>query len=361
MLDLNEILVEAAVSLGYVLAIFILQVGLFLGKQWRDEKKQRIDDNMVFGFAFFFLLFAIGSVIYFHVSSYTTGNFEFYVWLSMIIRGSGALILTFIVERQFLNKTRYLGSITLGLALGVSPLVLGTVFFSLIFNVIRILTLGLPLIFMIYFIGRTLGDVRKKLYLGLAGFILVWIGLIFSSYGILDYVETLPYSGFILFPSKMIAILGTILIIYGFNGYSFFQEIEWKSNLIALFIIDKTRMRGLYQKVFQAGEIEKGEILVGGIAGITKVIGEFTQSSRDVDFINVGNSVIVIGTGEKIVTAIMVKKDNQQVRFSVKKITTKFESYFWDYLKSLETTELTVGDPELSKPMEMLIRDIIYV
>ncbi|MHA1279584.1 MAG: hypothetical protein ACTSQI_05225 [Candidatus Helarchaeota archaeon] len=183
----------------------------------------------------------------------------------------------------------------------------------------------------------------------------------FSSINMVTYLETvIAYPYLILFPTKLLIIIGTVLVLFGFYGYSFFLEADWEKNLISLYIIDRKRQGSLYQKVFLPDEIKNEEVFAGGLIGIGKLMGEITKSDKEMDIINLENKYVLVLKGEKIITALLVKEKNiQHAYYVLKQITTKFERFFWDYLEQYETYKNILSKTEIFKPMEMLIRGII--
>ena len=349
-------------SLGYILCVFLLQIAIFFGKQWYDDKKRNITNLIILGYALYFLCFAVGTVIYFyaiiHIPAPTP--FDFYFILSIIIRGSGGVLFSFVMEWRILKKTRYLLTISLTVLLTIIPILYNTLVFTQVLNAMNIIIMGLPLIFNIYFIRLTWGIVRRKLIIASFGFVLIITGLIFSTYNMNIILQSLIVNpAFVQAPAKGLAIFGSILVIYGYYGYSFFFESDWKNNLISLYIIDKTQTKELYHKDFLEGQIERGEMLAGGIAGLAQVIREFTESKKEVDALNLGANFILLAHGSKIITALLVKKNLQHAQYFLKTVTREFEIYYSDFLRYYEEFKDQLSDEEMFKPMELLIRDII--
>ena len=216
-----------------------------------------------------------------------------------------------------------------------------------------------PVLFTIYFERNVYGETKRKLRASLVEFLLLGVGLTVTSYGILNFLEPLESFPYLLFFSRLLAIFGVVLVFFGFHGYAFFLEYQWKENLISLIIIDKSRTIELYHKDFGGGKLSEGGLLAGGIAGIIKIIKQVTDSKKNIDVINVENKLILLDHGTHIITALFVKKNLQHAQYILTQITTKFEAFFWDYLKSAAVQDASMAPEEISKPMEIMLRDIM--
>jgi len=361
---LNAILIEASISFSYIVAVFFLQVGAFFIKQWLTDRKLHLSNILILSYGLFFVFLALGEGVYgfIIVPSHAVADFEFYYLFSIIITGIGTLTFTFVIERQILKKTKYLLTLSLLILLVLIPFFTESLFFNPILLILKIFTIVVPFFFFLYFIRKTSANIQKKLIIALIGFGFISTELILVSYNIRQLIETtLTYPGFLFFSAQMGAILGSVLLFYAFFGYSFLIESEWRSNLITLLIIDKTRNVELYYQDFLGTGIRKEEVLAGGIAGLINLIKEFTESQHDIDLINLENNCLMLSHGEKIITALLVKKELQQARYFLKIITLKFEFLFWDYIKYYESYKVSLGRPEMYKPIEMLIRDTIKI
>ena len=355
---------DVFIAFDYIIAIFILQIGLLFVKQWYKESKKQLRNNIILGFGVYFILFSAGMGIIFYIMNHAmpSQDFDFYFIGSIYLRGIAGIFLAFLLERtiQITLRTRYLISVALMGLLGVIPFCLNTSFLYPVLNAINLLLISLPLIFTLYFIKNTVGGMRRKLFITIPGFLLLGFGLYITTPRILEVIEgTLVNASMVILASKFLTVFGIVLIMFGFNGYTFFLEAQWKENLIWLFIIDKTRLKILYSKNFLPEAMENEEIFAGGIPGIETIIKQFTQSHEGIDVIKLENRLILLSHGEKVITALIVKKNIQNADYILKQITKKFEFFFWDYLKYYESYKSILSQVEIFKTMEMLIRTLL--
>ena len=327
------------------------------------ERRKELQNLIILSYGIYILFFAIGNIFYFISITYPmpVEVFNNYFISSIIFRGIGGIVFSVVIEFNIQKswKTRYVVSILFIGSVVTFPFLLNTSLFNLLINGFNFLFVVSPLIFTYYFARNVYGETKRRLKGALVGFLLIGCGLSVTSYGILGILEPLEYFPYLLFFSRLLAILGIILVIFGFHGYAFFLEYQWKKNLISLIIIDKVRTVELYHKDFLGDKLKNGGILAGGIAGIVNIIKQFTESQRNIDLINIENKVILLDHGTHIITALLVKTNLQQAKYILKQITLKFEAFFWDYLKASASQGTSLAPEEISKPMEIMLRDIM--
>lgn len=316
------------------------------------ERRKELKNLIILSYGIYFLFFAIADI-------FILINAFFII--SIMIRGFGGFIFSLVIESniQKIWKTRYVVSILFIGSMIISPFLLNTSFFTSGLIGFNILFLSCPLFFTFYFALNVLGETKRNLIIALFGILLIFGGLAVTSYGIFQILEPLPSYPYILFFSRILTIFGIVLVIGGFHGYPFFLEYQWKENLITLLIIDKSRTTELYHKEFQELQLNTLGILAGGIAGIVNIIKEFTESQKNIDVINIEDKLIFLDYGTQIITALLVKKNLQHAKYILKQITSKFETFFLDYLKSAASRGISIGPEEISKSMEIILRDTI--
>jgi len=362
--SMNTALNYVLEGFDYIIALFIFQIGLLFMRNWYKEVKKQLKNAIVLGFGSYFIFFSIGLFIAFYIANHTMPiqQFDFYYIFSIYLRGIAGFILAFFLERtiQSILKTRYLISLALIGIFLIVPLFIVTQHVYSILNSINLVLILFPAIFTLYFIRNAFGKVRQKLIISLPGFILLGSGLYIMTSGILDLMElTSIFFLTIILLLKLLILVGIFLVMYGFNGYPFILESQWKENLISLQIIDKIRLKILFHKNFLENPIKSEEIFAGGISGIEKLVKQFTDSHEGIDIIKLENRLILLSHGEKIITAMIVKKNIQNAHSILKEITKKFEFFFWDYLKYYESYNSILSQSEIFRPMELLIRQLI--
>ncbi len=354
--DLNDIVAEVSHSMNYVIVIIILQISLIFLYQWYSRRKERLQNKIILGYSLYFLFFAIGMFITFDVTTHPTPSpiFDSLFLLSLIIRGIGGISFTMILEYsiQKTQKTWYLLTIGLTFLILLIPILYNSPIFAYLVNLFNLSLLILPTVFTIYFIINTYGAIRRRLIIALCGFLIFCTTLYINSPTISEAISSiLIYPAFILFISQFLTVCSCNIIIYGFYGYAFFLEHQWKENLISLIIINKMTTKNIYSHDFQETTGQDVDLLGGGITGIEQVIKEFTDKNANIEVINLEKVIILLAHGEKIITALVIKKIVPNAQYFLKEITSKVELYFGDYLQYSESSKSTISEP---------IRKIIY-
>lgn len=354
---------DLIISFNYVISILISQIGIIFIRQWYNERKKQLKNDISLSYAVYFLFFSFGTFIYFYIIYHEMSSeiFDLFYTLSIIIRGLGIVIFSISIEfnLQKVAKTRYLFSyLTIGSLLSVT-IFKNSAFFYQILDVFNIFQIMLPIIYIIYFIKNTFGEVKTKLQISIIGLIIIFINLFISSKKRLEIIENLSnFSPIVILLTKFITVLGILLFFYGFMGYSFSLESQCRNNLISLHIIDKKRNISIYHKDFLESEIKSENLFAGGISGIIKVVKEFTGSQKNLEIIHIENKIILIEIGDNIIATLIAKKNLLNARYVLKQIISKFEYYFWDILKDCNVVEF---NEEIFKPMEMIVRNLIRI
>ena len=280
---------------------------------------------------------------------------------SVLIRGIGGFLFSFIMEHNIQQtwRTRYVFSACLTILIIIVPFAYQTILFYPLLNGLNMVFFITPLLYTIFFVRKAYGDIRRKLIIVICGFLLLGLGLIFTLYSIYIHIEPLELYPYLIFTSRLIAVLGMALIFVGFYGYSFSFEFQWRESLVSLIIVDKSSNLCLYHKQFLESKQKSEDLFAEGIPSIVEVIKNFTDSLQEVDVINMGNRLLLLEHGKRIIAAFLVTKNLRQIRYVLKQICTKFEIVFWDYLIQYESYSIMTPQPEIVKPAELLIRSIL--
>ncbi|MHC1591034.1 MAG: hypothetical protein ACXQS8_03040, partial [Candidatus Helarchaeales archaeon] len=132
-------------------------------------------------------------------------------------------------------------------------------------------------------------------------------------------------------------------------------ESQWKNSLISLYIIDKDREISLFHQDFMPSQVQGSDIIGVGLAGVAKILKELTASNQELDQIKKGGNLIFLEHGEKIVTAIILKKNLLNTHSFLKEITKHFENNFMEFYDEWQENGM------LFKPISVVIKRILKI
>ncbi len=354
-------ILEISIGLNYVIVAFLFQIGVFFMFQWKQVK-----NLIVLSYGFYFIFYSLGILIYFYISNndMSLQTFNSALIISNFMRGTGVILFSIIMEYKLRNifKTKYLFSISSSLLVLTIPYFINEPQLVRIIDLFNLFSFFIPFIFTIYFFKNSLWEVRKKLKFSIMGLIVSFGSLALSSQHRLEMINALlPFPHVIIFSSKLLAILGLFMIFYGFLGYSFYLESQWKYNLVSIHVMMKTKGITLYQKNYLESEIRREDLFAGGISGVSKTMQSFTDSKKQLQEIQIGENLILLEFGEYIMTGMIIKRRLLNARYVLREINQKFEQYFWDYLTNYDDYSESYSNAELFKPFELIINELIKI
>ena len=359
-------IIEIIVILNYIISIFIAQIGLMFTHQSFKERKKKIKSEISTSYGLFYIFLAIGILIKI-IITYHNFSIQLYdlLYLSSIILrglGIGIFIATLEYNIQRVIKSRYLISVAFFILLISISIFYYNIYFEVLLNILNIIQIILPIIFTIYVIRNTYGKIRKKSQITFLGTIILFVGLFITSKSFLERIEIIYIDiTWFLFYSNIVIFIGIFLLIYSFSGYNFMIEIRWRKNLISIHIIDKIRHKSLYFQNFFEAEVKSQDLFAGGISGLDNLIKRFTDADKSIDIINYKDKKIILDYGEKIISAMIIKRNPQNLRYILNQITKKSESYFWEYLEYYDKYETLLDKSEFLKPLDDMVDEIINI
>jgi hypothetical protein len=146
----------------------------------------------------------------------------------------------------------------------------------------------------------------------------------------------------------IILIMGYLIVLFGVYKFPTFYEMQWKENLIKLFIINRKKNSLLFSSDFSDTSQPHQDVLksqyedktvkmehffTGGIDGIDKILSEISQSKqKHLQEIKKGEVVVLLEYGSKtfshIVYALIVRKALKSYRIFLTKIKNQFENFY---------------------------------
>ncbi len=335
------------------------------------DKKQKSENIVSLSYGIYYLIIGLGFAIYSIRRHYLNNNpfwrffgiqsnYSYFLFiLAIFSMCCGSLLFSLALEfkyRKFL-KTKFSFSLFLASLLFMLLIFQKTPFFFPIINSFAVFSALFPYLFIYYLIVNTLGRIRKKLIFGAISLTITIIGLAgVSDQGIMILKNVSPYFEPYLIIFQLLGVFGLILLILSFWGFNLLLEAQWKGNIISLFIIDRYRGDPLFTKKFlpDIRDVEDTDgFLAKGLKGIIGQISELSETKKNLHIIDKENLKIVLHYGEKIVSALLIRRELMNINYILSKITLKFEDNFLPFYDSW------LKEDDIFKPMDKIIGELI--
>jgi hypothetical protein len=221
-------------------------------------------------------------------------------------------------------------------------------------NLVIFSSILIGVIFMIYFhvilIQNATGNVKVRILILFIGELLVVIGIVFGT-------EKDPYlftpEGQLLARNVFtpLIILGQLIIFYAFYDFPVFLEFKWQENLDSFYVIDKKRLKLIYNYNFRTKSSEiveassdKNVFFSRGLIGIESIISLITKTKGDkIQRINQEDQIMIFNYGtnglESLIFCIIVDDDMVSMTFFLKVLQKLFQNRFKLLLNDIEAIE----------------------
>ncbi|TFF90632.1 MAG: hypothetical protein EU548_02040 [Promethearchaeota archaeon] len=346
------------ISVGFKLieiAFFLLFAMIFILKL-RNKYETRSQKEIYLGTTIFMLCYLVSDVFFllaFYGNIYLETNFYFQSWkIATIIGISGTAFFIFTIEKNIgiikRLKTHYAFTIISSVLL-ILTIVINVEIGRLIAYLSLPFIFLLVLLFHFYIYLKAPNEYKRDLFLSFLGFLIFLI-----SY-------TLPTEiarNILSIPMEHLLIISSILIIFGIGLYTIKippnAELEWHESIIALLIIHSVKGMTLYEYDFKE-KMGDGDLIAGGLVGISSIIQEMTKSNTDVKIIQQENRNILLEHGEYVTTSLISNEDLQILRKKLSNLTDEFERLFKEQLKDWK------GNLDIFQPAKALIEQTFEI
>ncbi|MBD3230233.1 MAG: hypothetical protein GF329_18790 [Candidatus Lokiarchaeota archaeon] len=346
------------ISIGFKLIeiAFILLFAIIFLLKVRNKNETRNQKQIYLGNSVFLLCYLISDVFFllaFYGDLYSEPIFYFQMWkIATIIGISGTAFFIFMIEKNIgiikRLRTHYAFTII------SSVLLVLTIVINLEMGRI-IAYLSLPFIFLLvllfhfYIYLKAPNEYKRDLFLSFLGFLIFLISYTLPT----EIAQTI-----IPLPMDYLLIISSILIIFGIGLYTIKippnAELEWHESIIALLIIHSVKGMTLYEYNFRE-KMGDGDLIAGGLVGISTLIQEITNSDTDVKIIKQEKRNILLEHGEFVTVSLISNEDLQILRKKLNNITTEFERLFKEQLKDWK------GNLDIFLPAKALVKETFEI
>ncbi|MFX1294168.1 MAG: hypothetical protein ACFFD2_04840 [Promethearchaeota archaeon] len=306
---------------------FELFLFFFAGRRKTEDLKQNRLINIL---GIYFLFIAIGRGILIYYDFYAS-TIVFFYNLGTGISLLGMAFLVYLAETIIPKNTHYLFTI-------LSCATLASIFFVPLETAKYILYIMLPTVFMIiflffgYLIRKTSGSVRYNFILVLFGQFLFGAGQVVNTDIVSNWFLTVV--GFNIRLIGLMAIIGGLaLMALAFWRLPSFNELEWHSKLLQLFVITNSHSICCVHYTFKESVAEDkknidSDLLSSGVAGMSSFIKEITSSKMHLREVDHGDIKILFEYGQYITIALLAEETLQIYSHKLNKFMKHFETEF---------------------------------
>ena len=120
------------------------------------------------------------------------------------------------------------------------------------------------------------------------------------------------------------------------------DELEWPGAVKSLFVILRKSGVPIYSYDFEKGRsanslsadttVDSEVIIAGGLAGIRTMLKEIAKSSKDVNFIDHGDSTIIFTRGELVHLILFSRKYLELLKWKIDRLLRTIESVYEERL-----------------------------
>jgi hypothetical protein len=204
-----------------------------------------------------------------------------------------------------------------------------------------------------------------------AGFIITTISLVINTPVVQPWLammipgDTLDIAGSV---SAILVVSGLISVLLGFSFVPPVEDIYWKKDLIAVYIMDKKSTKVIYKKVFHPSSAatplqgqmstvtmdqQQEEVLLGGLKGIDDLLSEITSSTgKTLEFIDQGQVKLVIDQDSNLLYLLLSRRFLPVIKWNLYNFKQTFLMYYGDLLHKW------IDDPGKFRIVDQLVAKI---
>ncbi len=238
-----------------------------------------------------------------------------------------------LVHEYALKKTKYI--ISIFVFSGIVPMLLLNDFamenLLLLAWGIPGLLLALPLYYFI-FLRPAKGLLKKRMFVTFLGMCAIGLASVLRSDSL---VPILGFQGSIYAYAigTVLDIFGMCDIGYGFSRLSTFSDLNWKTKLRELFVINDSGLCLWAFSFAQNQSIKDSDLIAGGFSGIISFLGEITKTTENLKQIDYHDLKIVLDQGKAgLITILVISDKSTYLPYKLSVFTTEFQTYFQETL-----------------------------
>ncbi|MFX0045091.1 MAG: hypothetical protein ACFE8Z_04535 [Candidatus Hermodarchaeota archaeon] len=306
-----------------------LLCAVLLGQWYRKKSRKLVD--VKFAWSVFFL----GMV--FNTSSFILADFYFteeplntlYVKVGYVSLMLALTAFFFTIERIVPYKTRHAFSLT-GFAIATLTLFSPRSYMELQALTIAIVTFVGIMMFLVFTLRNTTGEVRKGIEQLVTGFLIGFVGFLGRS--------DLVYYNL----GELVYILGSGMLVGGLMifGYAIvdtpaLDELDWRRQLVELYLIGAGGLLVYHRQFSESRDVDQA-LTAAGISGVQSLFQEITNSESGLNVVSIGDYEILFAHGVNFTCVLIARAAYQVLLGKVREFTEKFDGVFGPIVESFE-------------------------
>ena len=195
---------------------------------------------------------------------------------------------------------------------------------------IALVTLAGVMLFLNYTMKNTSGNVRESIKTILAGFLIGYLGFVFSSDIVYNVLGMGPY-----LIGEAALVIG--LAIFGFGAiYSpALGELDWRSQLVEIYVMQHGGLLVYHCEFERTGDLDQ-VLTAAGMSGVQSLFQEITQSDLGLNVVSVGKFEILFSHSTSFTSVLITKAPYNILVDKIEEFTNTFEIMFGAIIQNFE-------------------------
>ncbi len=253
-----------------------------------------------------------------------------------------ALLGFFIALEQILPYVTHDLFTGLGVASIIITILLPLEYLNYIALFTSLLTFVMLVLFSIYYLRITAGEIKTAMRLIVIGFIVGFLGYIGRSDTVYSSFGPMVYTIAALFLVIGLLILGATV----FSGPAL-DELDWDNQLLELYVIHENGLLMFHYEFSRIVNLDEN-LTAAGISGIQNLLQEIVHSTEGLNFLSIGRLSILFAHGEHFTVVLLAKHPYRVLLAKVKEFVEIFQVVFGSEIKDPAiNTEKFVGTEEI--------------
>ncbi|MFQ5833355.1 MAG: hypothetical protein ACE5H4_11670 [Candidatus Thorarchaeota archaeon] len=235
----------------------------------------------------------------------------------------------FTIERIVPYRTRNVFSFS-GVAIAILTVFFPRSLIEVLALTIALVTLVGIMMFLIYTMRNTTGEIRRGIEQLVTGFLIGFVGFLGRS----DFVYYNLGESFYLLGEGML-VTGFIVFGHSIIDTPALDELDWRRQLVELYLIQAGGILVYHHQFAESADIDQ-VLTAAGISGMQSLFPEITRSESGLNVVSIRDYAILFAHGGSFTSVLIAKAAYQVLLGKVKEFTGKFDVIFSPIVQNFE-------------------------